>query len=102
MPPGMAPYRRRAAAPVGTAAQMLRQPADWLVDGLAGLLAPTEAVLRAVQRDHADAVVGRVAAGRTADDHVVAGLQRLSGYTLASELASTAPLHGVAHHRAVL
>src|SRR5688572_21151263 len=87
-PPATCRTRKRAVAPCGTTA-LQAAGCDELVDDLAGLLTPAEAVLRAVQGDHPDAVIGRVAAGRTADDHVVAGLQRLSGDTLAAELAGT-------------
>src|SRR6185295_13142319 len=89
------PYKKRAVAPCGTTA-LKAAGGDELLDHFAGLLTPAEAVLRAVQGDHPDAVIGRVAAGRTADDHVIAGLQCLSGDTLAAELAGTAPLNGVA------
>src|SRR5258705_199226 len=73
-----------------------------LVDGLSGRLSPGEAVLRTLQHDEPDAVIGGVAARRAGDDHLVAGLQRSARDAGASELAGAAPLHVIGDHRAVL
>src|SRR5688572_25097724 len=73
-----------------------------LVYRLTRTAAPTEAVLRTMQRDHADAVILRVATGAARDNDVVTGFQRFSGNALTPELTSAAPFHGVAHHRSIL
>src|SRR4029450_12197924 len=69
-----------------------------LVDRFARTLAPTEAVLRTMQGDHAHAVILRVATRAARNDDVVTGLQRPSGNTLTAELTGAAPLNGVTHH----
>src|SRR6267142_130846 len=73
-----------------------------LVDGLSGSLAPRETILRPLQRDQPDAVVGGVASRRAGDDHLVAGLERSARYAGAAELAGPAPLDVVDGRRAVL
>ena len=64
---------------------------DALVERFA-VLAPTEFVGWAQQRAHADAVIDRIAARVTGDDHVVAGLQRVARDALAGERARATPL----------
>src|SRR5712691_3938667 len=71
------------------------RPARALVDGLSGCLAPREAVLRPLQRDHPDAVIGGIASRGAGDDHLIAGLQRSARHTSAAELTGAAPLHVV-------
>src|SRR6266550_5521285 len=62
-----------------------------LVDRLAGLLAPREAVLRTLQRNHPDTVVGGIAPRRTGDADDVARFQRFARDAGVIELAGAAP-----------
>src|SRR5690606_5954501 len=66
------------------------------------LEAPAEAVGRPEQAAHPDAMVDRIASRVTADDHVIAGLQRFARDALAGQLARAAPFHAPALHLAVL
>src|SRR5687767_5757016 len=73
-----------------------------LVDDFTWLPAPAESVARAMQRQHPHLMVFRLPCRVARDDDVVANLQRVSGHTLGSELAGTAPLDRIAHDLAVL
>src|SRR5436190_17425384 len=82
----------------------MRRARTWggLVEGLAGIPSPLEAVSRTAQILHADTVIVRVSARVARDRHDVADAQRLVRDALARQLACAAPLDGPALQRAVL
>src|SRR5579871_3265112 len=63
--------------------------------------APLPAIGRTGDADHTETMIFRVAAGVAHDDHMVAGLQRVTRHALTSELTACAPLHRVALHFAL-
>src|SRR5690606_601706 len=73
-----------------------------LVEGLAGAPAPVEAVGIALQIEHADPMIFRIAARIAGDRHDVAGPQRLVRDPLARQLPGPAPLDGPALRLPVL
>jgi hypothetical protein len=64
---------------------------SWLVNVLLNYATPSEAVRRALDAAHANAVIFRVAAGVASDDDVIAGFQRIPRYTFTAQLTAAAP-----------
>lgn len=70
-----------------------------LVECLAGTRAPGEGfAVRSLQAQHAQAMVFRIAARVTNNDHMIAGSQCVARNALPSQLSAAAPFDGPAHY----
>src|SRR5688572_137286 len=96
--------RAGVAAAATTHSETLRRKVRTrgLVERLARIAAPLEAVRRTAQILHADTVIGRISAGIARDRDDVADAQGLIRHTLTRELAGAAPLDGPALQLTVL
>src|SRR5688572_17617118 len=72
------------------------------VHGLTSSLAPGEPVFRALQANHPNAMVVRVASRTPRYNNKVTGFQRVPRDTLDIELSSAAPFNGITDRRPVL
>src|SRR5437016_346933 len=73
-----------------------------LVEALTGFPAPGPPVGSALQADHAQTVIVRIAARIAHDDDMITGLQGFPRNALAPQLPASAPFNGVANRFAFI